>query len=142
MLNKHRDIYAMLRLLGGNLTSMEKVELSHNSPLFANGVGEEDYLGDPYLLGKEPGLLKPPLELIPWNFVSRSIYSPGNLNPRKKLESHIKEGLDDVIRELLHCGAVHIPASYTAVQNCRSLIEISLQSKKTSGVDSLGAKNC
>ncbi|KAI5722967.1 hypothetical protein M8J76_016297 [Diaphorina citri] len=101
MLNKHRDIYAMLRLLGGNLTSMEKVELSHNSPLFANGVGEEDYLGDPYLLGKEPGLLKPPLELIPWNFVSRSIYSPGNLNPRKKLESHIKEGLDDVIREVM-----------------------------------------
>jgi hypothetical protein len=52
MLNKHRDIHAMLRLLGGNLTSMEKVELSHNLPLFAHGVGEEDYLGDPYLLGK------------------------------------------------------------------------------------------
>uniref|UniRef100_A0A8D8TS28 Hexosyltransferase n=1 Tax=Cacopsylla melanoneura TaxID=428564 RepID=A0A8D8TS28_9HEMI len=122
---KHRDIYTMLHLLGGgsNSTSHGKLELLWNArelsqselthrdlthfglalnvPLFDKGLGEEGYLGDPFSLGKKPGLLKSSLSLSPWTFMSRTVSAPGNLNPRKKLESHIKEGLDDVIREVM-----------------------------------------
>ncbi|KAL1454364.1 hypothetical protein WDU94_010633 [Cyamophila willieti] len=97
---KHRDIYAMLHLLSGGNNDLTRYGLASNMPLFDRKIGEEGYLGDPFSLGKKPGLLKSPLIRIPWSFVSRTVSAPGNLNPRKKLESHIREGLDDVIREV------------------------------------------
>lgn len=36
-----------------------------------------------------------------WNFLSRSLYSADQANPKKKLESSYKEGLDDVITEVM-----------------------------------------
>lgn len=40
-------------------------------------------------------------ELQYWNFLARSMYSADQANPKKKLESSFKEGLDDVITEVM-----------------------------------------
>lgn len=56
------------------------------------------------LLGLEPSLTKfrpySEDEIIPWDFIQRSMYSAGNLNPRRRIESAYREGIDDVIREV------------------------------------------
>lgn len=56
------------------------------------------------LIGAPPGINKyrPRREddVFSWDLISRSIFSDKNLNPRRKIESHLKEGLDDVIREV------------------------------------------
>jgi chondroitin sulfate synthase len=55
----------------------------------------------------EPGLNKfTPLsegEVLTWDFISRSLYSASNTNPRRRIESPLKEGLDDVVREVTFC---------------------------------------
>lgn len=40
-------------------------------------------------------------ELQPWNFIGRSFYSAEQSNPKKKLDSSFREGLDDVITEVM-----------------------------------------
>ncbi|XP_065206859.1 chondroitin sulfate synthase 1-like [Planococcus citri] len=40
-------------------------------------------------------------DIFPWEMISRSLFSHANSNPRRKIESHLKEGLDDVIREVM-----------------------------------------
>lgn len=56
------------------------------------------------LLGLEPSLTKfrPRSEdgIIPWDFIQRSMYSAGNLNPRRRIDSAYREGIEDVIREV------------------------------------------
>jgi len=56
------------------------------------------------LLGKEPGLTKfrssDEAHVLPWDFIQRSMYSAGNLNPRRRIESPYREGTEDVIREV------------------------------------------
>lgn len=40
-------------------------------------------------------------EVIPWDFLSRSEYSLGDSNPRRRIHSDIKEGLEDITREVM-----------------------------------------
>lgn len=40
-------------------------------------------------------------EIIEWDFLAKSIYSAAHSNPKRKMESALKEGLDDVIREIM-----------------------------------------
>lgn len=40
-------------------------------------------------------------EVIPWNFISRSEYSLDDSNPRRRIHSDMKEGLEDITREVM-----------------------------------------
>ncbi len=40
-------------------------------------------------------------DLIEWDFLAKSIYSPVHSNPKRKMESAFREGLEDVIREIM-----------------------------------------
>lgn len=40
-------------------------------------------------------------EIQYWNFIGRSLYSAEQSNPKKKIESSFKEGMDDVITEVM-----------------------------------------
>lgn len=40
-------------------------------------------------------------EIQYWNFIGRSLYSAEQSNPKKKIESSFKEGMDDVIAEVM-----------------------------------------
>lgn len=40
-------------------------------------------------------------DLIEWDFLAKSIYSASHTNPKRKMESSLREGLDDVIREIM-----------------------------------------
>ncbi|KOX69281.1 Chondroitin sulfate synthase 1 [Melipona quadrifasciata] len=40
-------------------------------------------------------------EVIPWDFLSRSEYSLGDSNPRRRIHSDVKEGLEDITREVM-----------------------------------------
>lgn len=40
-------------------------------------------------------------ELIEWDFLAKSIYSASNANPKQKMELSMREGVDDVIREIM-----------------------------------------
>lgn len=39
-------------------------------------------------------------DIIEWDFIAKSIYSGTHTNPKRKIESALKEGIDDVIREV------------------------------------------
>lgn len=57
------------------------------------------------LLGVTPALNKcTPLvssDIQYWNFIGRSLYSAEQANPKKKIESSFKEGMDDVVTEVM-----------------------------------------
>lgn len=40
-------------------------------------------------------------DALKWDFISRSLYSDTNMNPRRRIETPLREGLDDVVREVL-----------------------------------------
>lgn len=40
-------------------------------------------------------------EVVPWDFLSRSEYSLTDSNPRRRIHSDIKEGLEDITRQLM-----------------------------------------
>lgn len=40
-------------------------------------------------------------EVIEWDFLVKSVYSASHTNPKRKMESSLREGLDDVIREIM-----------------------------------------
>ncbi|GFO35770.1 hexosyltransferase [Plakobranchus ocellatus] len=62
-------------------------------------------LGDDYGLGLQPSLTKfRPLsgrEVIPWEFISRSIYSHRNSNPRRGIDESLKTALDELVNQVL-----------------------------------------
>lgn len=47
-------------------------------------------------------------DVLTWNFISRSLYSARESNPRKKMDVALVDGLNDVIREVSNC-AEHFP---------------------------------
>lgn len=104
-LSLHRDIVAMLQLLGQDPALADDAQLAQNVPLFHAKRGDRDYLGDSALLGKPPGLNKSrprrEAEVLPWDFISRSLFSAGHANPRRRIESALREGMDDVVREVM-----------------------------------------
>lgn len=40
-------------------------------------------------------------EVISWDFLARSEYSLGDSNPRRRIHSDVKEGLEDITREVM-----------------------------------------
>jgi len=61
-------------------------------------------------IGLPPGLNKyrprKVADVIKWDFISKAWYSDTDANPRRRIDSYTKEGLDDVVRE------VYLPIYY------------------------------
>ncbi|XP_011309652.1 chondroitin sulfate synthase 1 isoform X2 [Fopius arisanus] len=95
--NLHRDITVMIQQLGMTSKDFQR-QLSTSK-------GYSTVLRDMELLGVPVGLrsFKPNSsgEVVPWDFISRSEYSLADSNPRRRIHTHVKEGLDDITREVM-----------------------------------------
>ncbi|XP_034178749.1 chondroitin sulfate synthase [Osmia lignaria lignaria] len=104
-LNLHRDIYAMAKQLEMSVENLRNFEIAKGVPLFPVNPYSKEYPGDTEILGVPAGLrsFKPTTadEVIPWDFLSRSEYSLADSNPRRRIHSDIKEGLEDITREVM-----------------------------------------
>ncbi|XP_060823700.1 chondroitin sulfate synthase 1 [Bombus pascuorum] len=104
-LNLHRDIYTMAKQLGISVENLKNFEIADGVPLFPVNRYSKEYPDDTEILGVPAGLrsFKPTSsdEVIPWDFLSRSEYSLGDSNPRRRIHSDIKEGLEDIMREVM-----------------------------------------
>lgn len=98
----HRDISQMKEYLQ---IASENRFLAPGVRIFPEDVASDRYLGDSDILGIRPDLNKHrPLstdDIYEWNFLARSSYSSEQSNPKKKIESSVKEGLEDVISEIM-----------------------------------------
>ncbi|XP_058443998.1 chondroitin sulfate synthase 1 isoform X2 [Malaya genurostris] len=98
----HRDIAQMTTLL--QIPKINK-NLAPGVPIFPSDETSADYLGDHNVLGLMPDLNRhrpshlP--EVIEWDFIAKSLYSGMHPNPKRKIESSLKEGLNDVVREIM-----------------------------------------
>ncbi|XP_029163969.1 chondroitin sulfate synthase 1-like isoform X2 [Nylanderia fulva] len=101
----HRDIHMMAQELGVSLETLRNYEIADGVRLFPVDPNSEDYPGDTDILGVPTSLrsFKPTTsdEVIPWDFLSRAEYSLTDSNPRRRIHSDIKEGLEDITREVM-----------------------------------------
>ncbi|XP_019882609.2 chondroitin sulfate synthase 1 [Camponotus floridanus] len=101
----HRDIHTMAQELGVNLETLRNYKIADGVRLFPVDPNSEDYPGDTDILGVPASLrsFKPTTsdEVIPWDFLSRLEYSLTDSNPRRRIHSDIKEGLEDITREVM-----------------------------------------
>ncbi|KAL6435517.1 hypothetical protein ACFW04_005474 [Cataglyphis niger] len=101
----HRDIHTMTQELGVNLETLRNYEIADGVRLFPVDSNSENYPGDTDILGVPASLrsFKPTTsdEVIPWDFLSRLEYSLTDSNPRRRIHSDIKEGLEDITREVM-----------------------------------------
>ncbi|XP_045513002.1 chondroitin sulfate synthase 1 [Pieris brassicae] len=104
-LDLHRDIASSLNKLGVEPDQVADYMLLEGIPLFPAKIGEPGYLGDNNILGApiDFNRYKPENveDIIPFEFISKSIYSTSHSNPKRRIESPLKEALDDVIREVM-----------------------------------------
>uniref|UniRef100_A0A182MZU9 Hexosyltransferase n=1 Tax=Anopheles dirus TaxID=7168 RepID=A0A182MZU9_9DIPT len=98
----HRDIAQMTALL--QIPRINK-NLAPGVPIFPQDEASTGYLGDHNVLGAAPDLNRhrPRTldEVIEWDFIAKSLYSGTHPNPKRRTESSLKEGLTDVIREIM-----------------------------------------
>ncbi|XP_059616322.1 chondroitin sulfate synthase 1 [Phlebotomus argentipes] len=98
----HRDMSTMSDLLHIAKASRN---IAPGVPIFPETLRPPKYLGDHEILGINPTLTKrypnTSGELIEWNFIAKHIYSATHFNPKRKIESSVKEGLEDIIREIM-----------------------------------------
>ncbi|XP_058064132.1 chondroitin sulfate synthase 1 [Anopheles bellator] len=99
----HRDIAKMTSLL--QIPRQINKNLAPGVPIFPRDESSADYLGDHNVLGVAPDLNRhrPRTldELLEWDFIAKSLYSAMHPNPKRRIESSTKEGLSDVIREIM-----------------------------------------
>ncbi|XP_049298881.1 chondroitin sulfate synthase 1 isoform X1 [Anopheles funestus] len=98
----HRDIAQMTALL--QIPRINK-NLAPGVPIFPEDETSTGYLGDHNVLGATPDLNRhrPRTldEVIEWEFIAKSLYSGMHPNPKRRTESSLKEGLTDVVREIM-----------------------------------------
>ncbi|XP_049531022.1 chondroitin sulfate synthase 1 isoform X2 [Anopheles darlingi] len=94
----HRDIAMATSLL--QLPQINK-NLAPGVPIFPQDENNIDYLGDHNVLDLNRHRPRTLDELIQWDFIAKSLYSSQHPNPKRRMESSIKEGLSDVIREIM-----------------------------------------
>ncbi|XP_063979175.1 chondroitin sulfate synthase 1 isoform X2 [Diachasmimorpha longicaudata] len=93
----YRDITVMIEQLGMSTRDFHR-QLSGSNHL-SNVIRDIEMLGVPAgLRGFKPRSSR---EVVPWDFLSTSEYSLANSNPRRRIHSHIKEGLEDITREVM-----------------------------------------
>ncbi|KOB78645.1 Chondroitin sulfate synthase 1 [Operophtera brumata] len=104
-LDLHRDIAMSLHELGVSQDHVEDYELPGGVPLFPAKVGDPEYLGNNSILGAPIDFNRFKAntieEVVPFDFISKSIYSVSHSNPKRRIEGPLKEALDDVIREVM-----------------------------------------
>lgn len=101
-LNLHRDISKMVNLLE---IPYESKFLVPGIPLYPERNISNKQYDDHDILGANPDLNKytPKRtdDLIDWTFIARSLYSADHSNPKRKIDSISKEGLEDTITEVM-----------------------------------------
>lgn len=106
----HRDIAMMKSILlakseDNDIDFAMKFDSSDWSIFPSNEPDHVNFLGDHDILSANPHLNKAKTnkrdELITWDFIARSLYSVEQTNPKRKLDSSLREGLDDVIIEVM-----------------------------------------
>ncbi|XP_049871595.1 chondroitin sulfate synthase 1 [Pectinophora gossypiella] len=104
-LDLHRDIASSMKYLGVAAEQVGDYMLPGDVPLFPAKLGDPDYLGDNEILGApidmsryKPSSLE---DIVPFDFISKSIYSITHSNPKRRIELPLREALDDVIREVM-----------------------------------------
>lgn len=106
--NRHQSI-ALYRDLVNSLNIIKKDESTYlevESLLLSNKEKQLNHnLEDAFLLGSSSSLTRGQSQnlndVLDWEFFVKTIYSYKDLNPRKKITSHMKEGLNDIIRETM-----------------------------------------
>nr|XP_023021724.1 chondroitin sulfate synthase 1 [Leptinotarsa decemlineata] len=101
----HRDIAISMKELGHRISSLDKAQIVPDLPLFPIRRGSPGYLGDTNTLGVPTSLNRyTPHRLedvLEWEMISKNLYSHRDLNPRRRIGSSLKEGLGDVVREIM-----------------------------------------
>ncbi|XP_046966394.1 chondroitin sulfate synthase 1 isoform X2 [Vanessa cardui] len=104
-LDLHRDISSSVRELGVATDEVANFVLPGDVPLFPVKIGEPGYLGNNKILGApiDFNRYKPDTveDIVPFDFISKSIYSVSHSNPKRRIETPLKEAMDDVIREVM-----------------------------------------
>lgn len=102
MLALHRDIANMKKLLD---IKDSDTYLTDNVPMFPADSSDPNYLGDPDILGINPSMIKfKPTnrsEIQDWDFIVKSIYSANHVNPKRRIDSSMREALQYVISEIM-----------------------------------------
>ncbi|EDW00448.1 GH11859 [Drosophila grimshawi] len=99
----HRDIKRMAKYL--EVPDDSTYMLPSVSPAAVSDKEKgKQYFEDHNILGN-PELNKfvpaSTADLLDWSFISRSLYSAGSANPKQKIDSAMREGLEDVITEVM-----------------------------------------
>ncbi|XP_067639978.1 LOW QUALITY PROTEIN: chondroitin sulfate synthase 1 [Eurosta solidaginis] len=101
-LELHRDIKRMANFL--EIPSDSRY-LVPGIELIPEKTNSEQHYEDHSILGISPDLKKftptSTAELLEWSFIARSLYSSENANPKHKIDSALREGLEDVITEVM-----------------------------------------
>ncbi|XP_041980482.1 chondroitin sulfate synthase 1 [Aricia agestis] len=104
-LDLHRDIASSLHELGVHGDDVTSYVLPGNVSLFPVKMGQPGYLGNNRILGAPIDFNRYKADtiedIIPFDFISKSIYSVTHSNPKRRIETPLKEALDDVIREVM-----------------------------------------
>ncbi|XP_034833325.1 chondroitin sulfate synthase 1 [Maniola hyperantus] len=104
-LDLHRDIQSSARELGVAGKHVNSFVLPGGVPLFIAKMGEPGYLGDNRILGAPIDFnrykAKKVMDIVPFDFITKSIHSVSHSNPKRRIETPLKEALDDVIREVM-----------------------------------------
>ncbi|XP_068154639.1 chondroitin sulfate synthase 1 [Drosophila tropicalis] len=100
----HRDIKRMSKYL--EVPDESTYMLPSVSPdSDAAGTSNKRHFEDHNILGISPELNKfipsNTNDLLEWSFIARSLYSPTSANPKQKIDSAMREGLEDVITEVM-----------------------------------------
>ncbi|KAF5307331.1 hypothetical protein FQR65_LT07048 [Abscondita terminalis] len=116
----HRDISSSMSYFGVEPEKLIKAELIEDVALYPEPPGSKYFLGDPELLGIGKYLLpfsyysvlgaptslnrhnpKTLYDVLEWELIAKSLYSYKDFNPKRRIGSSIKEGLSDVVREVM-----------------------------------------
>ncbi|KAK5649187.1 hypothetical protein RI129_000216 [Pyrocoelia pectoralis] len=104
-LTLHRDISSSMAYFGIESFQLQTAELVEDLPLYPEPPGSKHFLGDPEFLGVPASLTKfnykTTQDVLDWELISKSLYSFKDFNPKKRIGSSIKEGLTDIVREIM-----------------------------------------
>ncbi|KAH8388023.1 hypothetical protein KR093_011206 [Drosophila rubida] len=100
----HRDIKRMAKYL--DVPDESTYMLPSVSPAAVPDADNgKRHFEDHNILGISPELNKfvpaSTADLLDWSFIARSLYSAGSANPKQKIDSAMREGLEDVITEVM-----------------------------------------
>ncbi|KAF5300099.1 hypothetical protein FQA39_LY11291 [Lamprigera yunnana] len=101
----HRDIASSMSYFGVGPGQLLTSELIEDLPLYPESPGSKNFLGDPEFLGAPVSLnrfiYKKLEDVLEWELIAKSLYSHRDFNPKRRIGSSLKEGLSDIVREIM-----------------------------------------